>query len=284
MFIPRRAFSIQSTTAVEVVIENLTVINGYVWGAWPDHNGGAILCSSASMPRIVNCVFRGNTAQAFGGALACIEETCVEIDNCVFEDNVASEGGAVYLGAIPQAHFRACSFDENTTNYNGGGISCAAVHADFMNCMFYKNHASRGGGGHFLGPDQQELLFSYCSIAENISATGGGLYFGNNPVATLDKCVVEGNVTVTEPGEGGGGLYCAGSVTLWGCRVTGNQSESWGGGAMIEGNFYASGSLIMGNTADRYDDGYVTQSGTAHLCQCGVDTLCWGGDGSIIFE
>lgn len=110
----------------DLTISNCTFTGNSVIGM-----GGGVSVNSGS-PRIVNCVFLRNSADAGGGIS--INGNAVVI-NCQFLGNSSRAGGGAFTGAYAQ-DFVGCSFVGNQAEY-GGGIY--ANTGQLINCTFVAN-------------------------------------------------------------------------------------------------------------------------------------------------
>ena len=119
-----RAFNLSAGTDSTSLIEGFTIQNGYA-----DDAGGAIE-SEGGVPRISDCVFRGNTA-AFGGAIR-LTQGFTRFTGCRFYGNSATEyGGAVYAAGAGLV-LEGCSFSDNDSS-DGGALFHIA--GDLMTLM-----------------------------------------------------------------------------------------------------------------------------------------------------
>ena len=205
-FTPHRGFWFHSGEGSTSVLENISVVNGYV----VDGDGGAILCESAC-PTITGCIFDSNT---------------------VAGDFVG--GGAIFMQSPPYFVMTGCRFVGNTagefTGGSGGAISVyGAEQGEFHDCIFGPgNLAGSYGGGIVMDlAADSDLYFESCVIAENDAPTGAGLYCDEGIVA-MDGCSVYWNEAAAMPGRGGG-LFVSGSANIVRSTFVANAAATGGG-------------------------------------------------------
>lgn len=128
-----------------VVIQNLTIANGYRFVTEHDENsdeiydsdGGAII--NKGILTVENSNFRGNTASD-GGAI--FNWGSLTVNGSTFTGNTAEGcGGAIY--AVGDSTIIDSIFTKNTATY-GGAINKEAG-LTLKNCIFTDNHAYAGG-------------------------------------------------------------------------------------------------------------------------------------------
>ncbi|MFH1690209.1 MAG: hypothetical protein ABIE42_08230 [Candidatus Eisenbacteria bacterium] len=230
-FNSRRAFWFHSGEGASSVLQNVTIVNGYV----TDGNGGAILCESAA-PTIEGCVFGSNIvngANALGGALYCGGGSWISITACRFIGNTAGEftdgrGGAIALVGVEEGELIDCIIGSgNYAGTRGGGVYIADGDIAFNGCVITDNGAPRGAGVFNLSG---AVSFDGCSVLWNEAVTapgtggglatfgdanivrstfmgngavaGGGIYFGDGVGADINRCIVAYSLM-------GGGVHLA---------------------------------------------------------------------------
>jgi hypothetical protein len=211
-----RAFTFESAEVSDIVVEGITIRNGYAGGAvWKDRCGGAILCYDSS-PTINNCVFINNHASGYGGAIVLGDLSPLSnsiISNCTFLDNSAHTGGGIHNGKGNQV-ITNCIFKGNVATYDyGGGICCWQDSvATIENCLM-KNNASRNNN------------------------RGAGMSF-SLAAPTVKNCLFIDNFAMGEfTGFGGGGIFVLhASTKIINCTFYGNTTTGYGGACHFEGN------------------------------------------------
>jgi hypothetical protein len=199
------------------VLSGFTLTNGATRGAGgsaPEQSAGGIWCVSANAVvsncvlvansanyagggtyggTLVNCTFRGNSANIGGGAYSSM------LTNCVLTGNWATNGGGAYAGTL------ASSTLSGNSAVSGGG----AYGATLNRCTLTQNQATYGGGA-CTG------TLSNCLLADNSATEGGGA-----DSAGLNNCTLAGNWA----DDAGGG---ANNCTLVSCIA--GYNSAWDGG------------------------------------------------------
>ena len=155
-----------------------------------------------------------------------------------------------------------CVISDSTALQGGGGIcsySSAAYPTLTMNgCTVSGNtsggNSDNGGGGIFAPFGGETLLMTDCTVIDNVAALGiqgasgggAGINDGYNS-ATLTDCRISGNTTESV----GGGILTSGKLVVNDCEISGNSAASYGGGGIYDGGgkIAVTGSTFSGNTA-----------------------------------
>jgi predicted outer membrane repeat protein len=254
-----------------VTLVGLTIINGYGMGLYGyDHTGGAILCYGNGGPRIINCIFRDNSAEQ-GGAIYCYPNTNVTIANCTFSNNSAGQaGGAIYADQATVALFD-CTINRNSAEEHGGGICSTEATLNLVDCTVRCNSANAGGGLYCDAGTSATI--NNCAVIAN-SATGvrwpwggGGIYCTEANISIIDTLISLNLAGAEGQGDrfrGGGGIHSVNtSLTITNSNITANRvrgdySFSQGGGIYFRGlyssddkaaSFTIRNSTIAGNSA-----------------------------------
>ena len=143
-------------TCSDVVIHDITFVNGNSTAGGAMHGGSA-----------VNCTFTNNTATKYGGAIYYGSAI-----NCTFTNNTANYGGAIY-----ECSAENCTFTNNTANYGGAMQGGSAV-----NCTFTNNTATYSGGAMDGGSAVN------CTFTNNTATLGGAMISG-----TAENCTFTNN-------------------------------------------------------------------------------------------
>ena len=161
-------------TGNDVVLENITFINGHTTG-----NGGAIRFTSSCT--VTNCNFTNNSAQ-YGGA---IRLGLGNVTNCNFINNTAANYGGALLMA--NGNVSNCNFINNTAE-NGGAIRFNGDGA-VTNCNFTYNNATIGSA----------IYFYSTSATKNVS---NSIFLNNRAKAeVLDVVKNDNNIIITFTGQ-----------------------------------------------------------------------------------
>ena len=237
-------------TASGVVLDGLTVMNGYASG-----NGGGIYCSSSAT--ITNCVISGNNATGSGGGVY----GSASFSDCTISDNTAAggSGGGLYSGNAAN-----CFIANNSASQSGGGL-----YGGSATLCVISNNSSTTASSSYGGGGARDSMLRRCEIIGN----SAGYYGGGIRGGSADNCLIINNrttTTSTSSSYGGGGSFFA---TLRNCTVCDNTSSAYGGG-VHDGTIY--NSIIYYNSGySSYDNAY--DSADYGSCGTGLDS----GNGNI---
>ena len=224
------------------------------------YHGGGIYCEGSSSPTITECVIRYNIVYGKGGGIYC-ESSSPTIIDCDFIGNRAtigtdSTGGGIHCESASPTISR-CTFTGNIAAHGGGGICCnASSSPSVTGCTIEGNEAADHGGG-IACFDHSTPEISDCSISGNGGliwheglAWGGGIYCGTGCDSSIVSCTIDGNITSTSHGYGGGIACGWSSPTIISCSISGNTASVAGGiwAEMFSGP-EISHSFIQNNTA-----------------------------------
>ena len=209
---------------------------------------------------VVDTLVAGNTCGNRGGGVS--GGLGLVLDGCIVSNNVATRGGGVF-GLNYTA--RDCTFADNTATYIGGGLSALdAASGDSVLCVgchvvgnLATNVAKNASGGGIYD-NKGVVRLESCTLAGNISNTGGGIYGGTNMVST----VVSNNCATT---GSGGGTYFLGVASVERSTIVSNRAEVGNGGGMCttaNKPVAVSGSTIAFNYAGSNGGGAYAPSAT----------------------
>ncbi len=244
--------------------------------------GGAILNNGTLS--CTNCRFINNKAFVGGGICSFGKVTAT---NCTFTSNTASGSGGGNGGGLYQANssttnpsvVTSCEFSGNKANAGGAIFSSGYLRiteADNAQTLIHNNEINSGGtggGGIFTnGIVDMEAGKIYSNSA---SSNGGGVYvasgatFTMNTGATISTNTATGNTAI---GDGGGGVYNAGTFTMNGGEIFSNTANNGantsGGGVSTSGTFNMFGGTIGKSGSpnrSRYGGGVCVAGGTFTL-------------------
>jgi hypothetical protein len=228
-----RAFSFRGEGSSRAVLAGLTITGGRA------RNGSGLYIMRSS-PVITRCRILRNGLRPAGPAPAAATSSPAQSAD-------PQNGGGIFL-RDSYAIISYCLIANNEVSDYGGGLCCYAGVPTITNCTIMNNRARSEGGGISLvwGND---AAIRRCRITGNAATfrRGGGVACRLSH-CWLVNCVIADNRA--GPGDGGGGLWLSRSqVTIGNCTITGNVSESVGGGICSElCNILLEDSIIWGNS------------------------------------
>jgi len=271
---PFRFFNI--TTSGTVNLSGLTLTNG----ALIDDNGGGIQNYNAATVNITNCnlfaigAFSDNVAVATnGGGIYNRAGGTVNVTNCDFEATSAAggNGGCIYnssTGRINVTNSRlADSFAsiDGTSGIvvsgvgNGGGIYNLGT-MTVTNSTLYLLVAFNNNGGGIYNAGTMTVTNS---VLYDITArtNGGAIYNGDFATINVINSTIYGNDAAAYPAGHnatlGGGIYNRGALNVSNSTISGNSTDTTGGGiyndSQATGNATIKSTIIAKNTAGTSD-------------------------------
>lgn len=231
-----------------------------------ENAGGFIAFANLDMR---NSVVARNNAE-FGGGIVTfgsLNPVTMVISNSVISDNVAAENGGGLANGNDNLSIYGSTFANNIVNDGvGGGIHNTGGNIEIVASRFEGNRAqgTAFGGGAISNVTLGEINMRGSLILNNSTVgRGGGLFTGLAPFNVFDS-LIAGN----SADNGGGGLYVQPSnvqaFTLQRTTVANNFSNTFGGGALFEGNLTTSrivNSTFTGNRATTLGGGIALNSG-----------------------
>jgi len=169
-----------------------SVISGNA-SAW---SGAGIKGTAGAKGVFSDCVITDNHAEHDGGGLYNTELADITFANCTISRNTAGDDGGGMDNSNGIITLTGCTVSHNTAFDDAGGIGNHGTQgrATITRCVIAKNTCGVDGGG--LRPTGgATLTMTNCTVADNVSARGGGLYNESNAVNTLVNCIFWGNAT-----------------------------------------------------------------------------------------
>ena len=292
---PKRCFYIASEG---VVIKDLTISNGYVFGGYPNGYGGGLFFWSNGVVR--NCVVVDNYAGDDGGGI--YADGGIEVYNCsIYKNECWGAGGGIgsFFSAAIVSNSSIKSndarekgggfwgegliydsvFDSNTSVGNGGGIYCN-YGSVIKDCEIIGNQAENGGGafcknnskiekGFFVGNSATRGGDIYCDENGNVvnssflmsgAACGGSVFLYHG--GTVSNCSVSTSYSFTELG---GGIFCDEGGLVIHSRIHYCEAE-FGGGVYCSNGGTVVSCTINNNIAEKGGGIYLWNGGYVWSC------------------
>lgn len=246
------------------------ISNSKFTGNTADYSGAIFTYSVSDQHKggildITNTIFEKNTALGAGAVQAMAEAS---IKDSTFRDNHATTdgdgAGAVFVGATGKVTINNTLFEKNTADMRGGAISTRSAdlannkdaRLDIINSTFTGNKAGTTGGAfdnylYSSVADETAVYIKGSTFTENTAANGGAVYNhgvadkgGNVASLKIENATFTDNIATTA----GGAIY----------------NETNGGISLVGTNVF-SGNTANGVGNDIYNDGTLTNNGTATL-------------------
>ncbi len=232
---------------------------------------GGGMWNMQSSPTVTDCTFSSNSS-VWGGGMNNFMDSAPTVTGCTFDNNTAvSLGGGMY-NRYNSPTLSNCTFRDNESEEHGGGMyNMHCVNLDISNCIFNRNAATFEGGAMFL--EDCDSMIRNCTFHDNSAEIGGGIrsHMGHSVVT---GCVFGGNYGE----ERGGEIHNIGDagLTLSNCVLTGNSTNSDGGGVNNDGNLSFNNCTFSGNSAGNRG-GAVFNCGNSSVTNC----ILWGNTASF---
>jgi len=253
-----------------------------IWGYVGDYRfysgyGAGVYCDRDSSATFIACSIANNTAQGgvsgIGGSMG--EGIQIPPPDASYE--IPAYGGGVYCAANSRVTFTDCNITGNTAvkpdvTYHvdpylghGGGIAFEdTALIRLANCTISDNNSAVGGGIYWSGGTPEVID---CNIINNSAYIGGGIY-GTHSVGLIQNCAIRTNFAGVLPtdvdvviGQGGGVYASSMGALIEDCLITENTTDASGGGIYIYGVSDAATTikncLMLDNEAGR-DGGAVS--------------------------
>ncbi|MBD3181126.1 hypothetical protein GF312_02470, partial [Candidatus Poribacteria bacterium] len=199
-----RAFRFHRGEGSSSILQGFTIINGSVFGTWPEGCGGAIECINGSSPMILNNIITNNKAQNAGGGIRCDNSSPIIASN-IIQYNDAIAGGGIRCNSQSDSQISNNEIIGNTATNYGAGISIAhSSDPDIANNIITDNTAGYGAGGIRI-VELSSALIRNNLITNNSAEDGAAIYLSYRASAELIN-----NTVVDNNGINGGGIFLYG--------------------------------------------------------------------------
>jgi hypothetical protein len=275
--------SVSSSTRDEILIEGLTLRNGYaeegggliVHGGDPgftdlqlidnvsESYGAGGLIYDADV-RIEGLVVSGNYAPGAGGLYA--EGGALELVDCSIHDNSSDYGGGLAVG-YSTLSMEGCTVEQNSSGYVAGGGYLYDTEATFTDTDFLTNYAYESGGGLMIYGGSTAISGSVFDTNSVYDDNGAGVYLSGGSLQLQDVAFTDNTASYGD----GAGLYADyGSSVVFDQLTFQGNTASYG---MAGGFHLYDGSSMSGSGLYLYDNYVGTSSGGGFLVDTGPS---WG--------
>ncbi|MCC6186155.1 MAG: hypothetical protein IT256_03280 [Chitinophagaceae bacterium] len=199
--------SVSGTTTDSIVVDGLTIKEGYSIGAASSStygsysvtqgNGAGISITTVSANRKValrTVTLSYNQANT-GGAIYNASRSAY-FANCVFtRDTAEVSGGAIYNAGSTATTISGCQFSLNTANTTTASLGGGAIYStgytllDIVNSTFTSNRSFREGGAIMNYVSANTASIKGCTFTSNRSSNPGGAMMNNSTRPVIDSCI-----------------------------------------------------------------------------------------------
>ena len=258
-----RVFNVDDGNATadkQVVLQNLTIVNGFVPVAATPNSGGGV--RNVELLEIRDSTISGSFA-ANGGGASNVDDGDFTATNVNFVNNMAYYGGGGFR-----------NFASGTARINGGevrgntaGTTNASTYSSFGGGLLNTGNMTVDGTTIADNTVDHTDLANYGAFGGGISNTGGG-------TTTIQNGTITGNL-----GELGGGLHAGNGMTdVSTTNVEAANMANRGGGVLVSGSLEFTGGAIRNNAslADVVGAGGATPNGGGLSAGANTTTLIDG--------
>jgi parallel beta-helix repeat protein len=255
---------IYCTSASATISNNVITANTLASGS---SSGGGIYCHSNASPVISNNTIAGNTAYDNGGGVYCGTGSAAISGNTISGNGAGLEGGGLYCSSsatITGNTIRGNTAHTRVTGANGGGGIYCTGPATITGNTITGNSARQGWGGGICFSSTTGT-FSNNTVSENSGTKGGGIYCAG--ALSITNNGITGN-RANDAFGGGGGIYCdVGSAMILNNAIVANCASKGGGiycGSSASPTI-ANSTIVANNGGSTGGGVYVSSSGTVKI-------------------
>ena len=158
-------------TNATVVLDSLTISNGFASGAAPEDSGGGIFNEAGALLTLTNCTVTSNSATWAGG----IEnEGALYIYRSTFSGNTASSGGGAIANELSIMYTENSTFFGNSATLSGGAFYNQGSMVGFASCTVSGN-STPGEGGGMDNVSTNSVSAVSTIVAGNTASTGANI-------------------------------------------------------------------------------------------------------------
>lgn len=253
-------------------LDRSTILEGFtVSGGSTEELGGGLYSYYAS-PTLIAVAFHECHSGSGGGAY--LWRGAPRLVSCVFDGNTCNTSGAgMYAYACDGLELLSCVFADNSSTDDGGGVYLFHSSPLVRNCLFTGNYAWDNGGGLYLyaysSPD-----IGWCTFEGNSTTyEGSAVYFRVGSEAVTHDCVITGNITPALWIDGGGDPQFHHNC------VWGNPDGNWGNlpdqtgyaGNINQDPIFVDGHHLSQKASGQPQDSPCVNSGSVNSSEPGLD-------------
>ncbi len=180
-----------------------------------------------------NCAFRNNVSGSGKGVIYLDQNSTLSLINCTIEDNTTNDQAVIYSNADSNTlNAEGCLFINNRSTGEGaqGALSYLRnTSGTFTDCVFQGNSgANKGGVVYFGGGATNEVTFDGCVFLDNYNKNGAVVFYDHGGTMDLNfyNCTIANNSTASN----GGVCYLNNSnastnFNFYQCTVRHNSTE-----------------------------------------------------------
>ena len=217
--------------------------------------GGTLVMNQGSIIEDSSRTTVGGGVALSGSGSAVGNRATLTMNGGLIRNNSATNGGGVHLGTNSVVNMSSGSIENNRTHSTASGAGGGGVMLNASTAVF-----NMTGG---------TIINNRSNTSTRTNAGGGGVRVSNGTFNISGQARIENNQASSALAgmpltSGGGGIYQSGGrINMTGGAITGNTSDSQGGGVMVAtstvGAFTMTGGSITNNTA-RVDGGGIFSS------------------------
>ena len=280
-----------ASAAPILLVQNATV--NVTWITFENNgNGGGVAVTDGAL-NLENVIIQNNSATLGGGLRA--TRSAVSLADTEILDNSADEGGGIH--AADHSSVIASSstirnndgWDRGAGVYLSGASSLTAVAGTGIVHNRTMYGCDEGGGVYATGPGTQVLIDASQVISNTALLRGGGLYIGDEAVATIQNWswIAENGSYGPAVSGGGGGAYVTGTgstLNVFNCFFYENWADPEGGAIWNEfGTLNIDSAILISNQVAHDGGGIYTSYGPATVRGTYfADNKAFYGDGGAI--
>ncbi len=240
-----RVFNVDGGTSdeIEVLIDGLTIADGFAEGDFFTGRGGGIL--NQENLTVTNSTLSGNT----GSGIYSQDGDLTVTDSSISGNTAEFGGGGISVYHSSEVRVINSTISGNMADGDGGGLlAFYGSEVQVINSTISGNTANQGGGG--ISADESIVQVTNSTISGNTAANqGGGGISADYNIVQVTNSTISGN---TADRNGGGistyGVY----LPVINSTISGNTADQGGGiSADDGGEVQVTNSTISDNTADQ---------------------------------